>query len=183
MSEKLENFIKSNKSAFDNKEAPAGLWDKLDKQLDEHCKAQEKKIRRIKFYNFSRIAAVFIVVLAFGFLWGKYQKEEATNLENINPVFAAKEVQFSSLIADKRAELKDLKKVDPQLYQTFKNEQIKLDEEYKSLQKELLNSPNQDRIVKAMIRNLQSQIDLLNKQLNITKEVKQFKATENETAI
>jgi len=183
MSEKLENFIKRNKPAFEDHEVPKGLWDKLDKKLDEHCEAQEKRSRRIKFYNFSRIAAVFIVVLAFGFLWGKYQKEEAINLKNINPAYAAKEVQFSSLIADKRAELKDLKKVDPQLYQTFKEEQTKLDEEYKSLQKELLTSPNQDRIVKAMIRNLQSQIDLLNQQLNITKEVKQFKATENETTI
>ena len=183
MSKKIENFIKSNKLAFDNDEVPSGLWDKLDKQLDEHCKAQKKLNRRNKFYNFSRIAAVFIVVLAFGFLWGEYQKEKATKLENINPIYAAKEVQFSSLIADKRAELKDLKKVDPQLYQTFKNEQIKLEKEYKSLQNNLITSPNQDRIVKAMIRNLQSQIDLLNQQLSITKEVKQFKATENETAI
>ncbi len=183
MSEKLENFIKSKKADFDKHEVPSRLWEKLDKQLDEHCKAQEKIVFRIKFYNFSRIAAVFIVVLAFGFLWGKYQKEESTKLENINPVYAAKEVQFSSLIANKRTELKDLKKIDPQLYQTFKNEQIKLEEEYKSLQKELITSPNQDRIVKAMIRNLQSQIDLLNQQLSITKEVKQFKASENETAI
>ncbi|MBK0384378.1 hypothetical protein I5M32_15530 [Pedobacter sp. SD-b] len=183
MSGKIENFIKNNKKAFDDQEPSAGLWDKIDAQLDAHCKEQNKKIKRLKVYNFSKIAAIFIVVLAFGFLWGKYQWAEAVKLENINPAYAAKEVQFSSLIDHKRAALKDLKKIDPQLYQTFKSEQLKLEKEYKSLQKELSTSPNQDRIVKAMIRNLQSQIDLLNQQLNITKEVKQFKASQNETAI
>lgn len=183
MSEKIENFIKKNKHSFDEHEAPEGLWEKLDVALDEHCRTQVKNNRRIKIYNFSKIAAVFIFVLAFGFLWGNYQKNEANKLSNINPAYAAKEVQFSSMIEGKRMELKDLKKIDPQLYQTFKNEQTKLEDEYKSLQKALITSPNQDRIVKAMIRNLQLQIDLLNQQLNITKEVKQFKATENETAI
>jgi hypothetical protein len=34
-----------------------------------------------------------------------------------------------------------------------------------------------------MIRNLQLQIDLLNQQINISKEVKQFKKEENEQVI
>jgi hypothetical protein len=47
----------------------------------------------------------------------------------------------------------------------------------------LVSTPNQDRVVKAMIRNLQLQIDLLNQQINISNEVKQFKKQENEQAI
>ena len=35
MKEKLENFIKDNRSDFDQFEPPAGLWDRIEKQLDE----------------------------------------------------------------------------------------------------------------------------------------------------
>ena len=69
------------------------------------------------------------------------------------------------------------------MYQNFLLEQQKLENEYKFLNKQLASSPNKDRIVKAMIRNLQLQIDLLNQQINISNEVKQFKKQENEQAI
>lgn len=183
MSEPLENFIKNNKQSFDVYNAPEGLWDKLEEQLNTHQKKQQKSGNLNLFITVFKITALFIMVLSFGFLWGNYQKQQSLKLENINPAYAKKEIQFSSLIENKQEVLKSLSKVDPSLYQNFLLEQLKLENEYKFLNKQLASSPNKDRIVKAMIRNLQLQIDLLNQQINISNEVKQFKKQENEQAI
>jgi hypothetical protein len=183
MSKQLENFIKNNKQKFDAYDAPEGLWDKLDKQLDLHEKKKQKKGTLNLFITALKVAALFAIVLSCGFLWGNYQKEQSVMLENINPAYAKKEVQFSSLIESKQEVLKDLNEIDPKLYQNFKIEQEKLEQEYNFLKKQLANTPNKDRVVKAMIRNLQLQIDLLNQQINISNEVKQFKKQENEQAI
>ena len=181
MSEQLENFIKNNKKNFDVLEPSERVWTKIDERLEEECKKEKQHSKMRWIYKLGKVAAVFIMVLSIGFIWGYYKKQEATNLANINPEYAAKEVQFSSLIEDKRTELKTLKKIDATLYKTFINEQEKLEKEYNQLKKELSTTPNQDRIVKAMIQNLQAQISLLNQQLNITNEVKEIKSNQNET--
>ncbi len=183
MSEQLENFIRNNKKNFDAFDPPTELWNKLDGRLDEYCRKESKHSKMKVIYTFGKVAAVFLMVLSFGFIWGHYKKQEATSLEHISPENATKEIKFTSLIESKRAELKELKNVDPQLYKTFTKEQNKLESEYHSLKKKLLTTPNQDRVVKAMIRNLQSQISLLNQQLTITNEVKQIKSKQNETSI
>lgn len=183
MSEQIENFIKKHKNEFDVHEPAGDLWSKLDQKLDEHCQKEKKRSKMSLVFMATKIAAVFLLVLSFGFIWGYYKNEKANNLSYINPEYAAKEVRFSSMIEDKRTELKDLKNVDPALYKTFIKEQDKLEKEYASLKKELSTTPNQDKIVKAMIRNLQSQISLLNQQINITNEVKQIKSDQNETLI
>jgi hypothetical protein len=183
MSEQLENFIKNNKEKFDVYDAPEGVWDKLDEQLNLHQKKQQKSGTINLFITVFKIAALFIIVLSFGFLWGSYQKQQSLKLENINPAYAKKEIQFSSLIESKQEVLKDLSATEPKLYQSFITEQEKLEKAYNFLKNELASSPNKDRIVKAMIRNLQLQIDLLNQQINISNEVKQFKKQENEQVI
>ncbi|MBD3748351.1 MAG: hypothetical protein IE931_02540 [Sphingobacteriales bacterium] len=183
MSEQLENFIKNHKNEFDVFEPSTDLWEKLDKRLEAHQKKSKQRSKMRVIYSFGKVAAILLIVLSFGFIWGYYKQQQATNLASINPEYAAKEVQFSSLIEVKRSELKDLKSIDPNLYKTFKSEQDKLEREYQSLKKQLVTTPNQDKIVKAMIRNLQSQISLLNQQLDITKEVKQIKSKQNGQSI
>lgn len=183
MSEQLENFIKNHKNEFDVFEPSSALWEKLDERLDAHQKKSKKHSNMRLLFNFGKVAAILFIVLGFGFIWGFYKQQQATNLESINPAYAAKQVQFSSLIELKRSELKDLKSIDPNLYKAFIAEQNKLEKEYQSLKKQLTTTPNQDKIVKAMIRNLQLQISLLNQQLDITKEVKQIKSKQNGQSI
>nr|MBC7614012.1 hypothetical protein [Pseudopedobacter sp.] len=183
MSEKLENFIRNNRKEFDALEPDESLWTKLDERLEEQCIKQNQRNKIRSMFTIGKVAAVFIMVLSIGFIWGHYKTQQANSLANINPEYAAKEVRFSSLIEDKRTELKTLKKIDPALYKIFMNEQKKLDKEYTELKEKLSTTPNQDRIVKAMIRNMQAQISLLNQQLNITNEVKEIKSNQDEKSI
>ena len=79
------------------------------------------------------------------------------------------------MIELKRTELKHIEKDEPQLYREFSSEIMKMEESYKKLQKDLPASPNQEETVKAMIRNLEIQIELLNQQLTIIQQINQVK--------
>ncbi|MGN6639619.1 MAG: hypothetical protein ACTHJ8_11965, partial [Mucilaginibacter sp.] len=51
----------------------------------------------------------------------------------------------------------------------------KMDSTYKKLNRDLKTTPNQEAVLRAMIRNLQVQIEVLNQQLNIIEHYNQMK--------
>ena len=180
MSDRLEKFIHDNKKELNGFEAPEFIWDKINAGLNEHEKKESRKVKLNIFYSFMRVAAVLLLVCTAGYIFVIYQNKEALKLSNISPEYAKKEIRFASLIEMKQEEIKSFAKLEPKLYKAFVDEQNKLEIEYNELENELPNTPNQDRVVKAMIRNLQAQISLLNQQLNIIEEVKQLNSTKNE---
>lgn len=78
---------------------------------------------------------------------------------------------FAQLIVNKQAELRGLEKTNPSLYKAFVNDINDLNVSYKSLKKQLPQTQDRSRLIKAMINNLQLQIDLLNKQLIIVNQI------------
>jgi len=86
------------------------------------------------------------------------------------------------LIATQRTELKTIAKSDPQLYKEFSAEIAKMDSTYKKLNNDLATSPDQEAVLRAMIRNLQIQTEVLNQQLNVIEQFNEFKnPKKNET--
>jgi hypothetical protein len=71
--------------------------------------------------------------------------------------------------------LKLVAKFDPQLYKEFNAELVKMDANYKKLNIDLATSPNQERVLRAMIRNLQIQTEVLNQQLSVIEQFNQSK--------
>ncbi len=178
MSEALEKFIKAHQKEFDVEEPGADLWAKIESGLDLNKK--ETSVFRLKNYGFVlKIAAVLLVFVFAGILFNNYIKYNSSDLNRINPVYAKQEMQFIALIEQKQSELKILSKKDPKLYQDFEKEVSKLNRQYDQLKADLLNTPNQDKVLKAMVRNLQLQLNILNQQLNIINEINQLKTEQN----
>jgi hypothetical protein len=180
MKEKLENFIKDNRADFDQFEAPANLWDKIEKQLDERQigTSPNKILKRERVVRLSfllKLAASIIPLLFAGIWFYQYQFKQSSYLSNINPQLAQQQVYYASMIEVKRSELKRIEKEEPLLYQEFSDEIKKMDVNFQKLKKDLPASPNQEETVKAMIRNLQIQIELLNQQLEIIQQINQLK--------
>lgn len=177
MKDRLEDFVRVNKKSFDQLEPPANLWERIEKELDERhiSKNGAKKERVIRLSILYRSAAVLIPVLFAGLWFYQYQLKQAVDLSNINPQLAKQQVHYASMIELKRTELKHIEKDEPQLYREFSSEIMKMEESYKKLQKDLPASPNQEETVKAMIRNLEIQIELLNQQLTIIQQINQVK--------
>jgi len=183
MSKRLEDFIKANKEGFDEFEPGADLWSRIEKQLPpEAAKKREAKTFSLGFVL--RVAAAVIIVMGVSFLifLRSIQSAAGVDLAAINPEYAKQQVQYTSLIETKRTELKQLAKTDPQLYQEFSNEISKMDATYKKLNSDLANSPNQELVLRAMIRNLQVQTEVLNQQLSVIEQYNQMKKDQkNET--
>ncbi len=174
MSKELESFITENKLLFDDLEPSNNIWDKIEKQLDEDC-AKQNKIKQMKpWYKVLKVAIFLLVTFGVALLGVEYEKYHNQFISSINPQFAKQELQFASVIELKQSQLELVKRKNPSLYKSFAFEQEKLETEYTDLKKEIKNSPNQDRVIKAMVMNLQLQIDLLNQQLSVFKEIKKM---------
>ena len=89
---------------------------------------------------------------------------------------------YAKLIELKHEELKTLEKDEPLLYRQFSDDVQKLDSVYHSLKTQLPNNSNREQVIEAMISNLQLQIGLLNKQLDIIKQIKHSKKSAYEKA-
>ena len=180
MKEKLENFIRNNRRDFDQFEPPADLWDKIEMQLEERQigmpqKNAVKKERVVRLSFLIKLAASIIPILFAGIWFYQYQFYQSSDLSNIDPQLAKQQFHYASLIEVKRSELKRIEKEEPQLYQEFSEEIRTMDASFQKLKKDLPGSPNQEEMVKAMIRNLQIQIEVLNQQLMIIQQIKQLK--------
>ncbi|HYK75889.1 MAG TPA: hypothetical protein VEV16_02860 [Daejeonella sp.] len=175
MKENVENFIRDHKRDFDRFEPPAHLWEKIEKKLDEQQKSNPKQGKVIRLSVLFKIAASVVVILAAGLWMWQYENKQQVNLAYIDPGLAKQQAHYASLIEIKRSELKQIEKEDPQLYSEFSAEIRKMDDNYQRLKNDLPNSPNQEETVKAMIRNLQIQTQVLNQQLNIIQQINQSK--------
>jgi hypothetical protein len=89
---------------------------------------------------------------------------------------------YAKLIELKHEELKTLEKDEPLLYRQFSGDVQRLDSVYHSLKTQLPNNSNREQVIEAMISNLQLQIGLLNKQLEIIKKIKHSKKSAYEKA-
>ncbi len=179
MKDRLENFIRDNKKEFDQFDPPAALWEKIEHRLDQTNNIQQtgalKPEKVVKLSFLLKLAASVVIVMGVAF-WGyQYQKMESADLSNIDPQLAKQQVHYATLIEVKRSELKLIEKEEPQLYSEFSSEIRKMDASYQKLKSDLPGSPNQEETVKAMIRNLQIQTELLNQQLSIIQQINNVK--------
>ena len=180
MEERLESFIRGNKKDFDQSEPPAGLWARIEEELNAGPELKAERPRVVKLSFLLKMAASLAVIVAAGLLLWNYQSGQVTDLANIDPVLAKQQVHYASVIEIKRSELKRIEKEEPQLYQEFSSEIRKMDESYQRLKKDLPSSPNQEETVKAMIRNLQIQAEVLNQQLKVIKQINESKKQQND---
>jgi hypothetical protein len=181
MSKRLEDFMSSNRDEFDELEPRADIWNNIAKELDTwHEGQQAPKKREAKTFSLAfvlKVAASVIVVMGLGF--GLYLKNQKTaggvDLADINPTYAKQQVHYASVIETQRTRLKLVAKFDPQLYNEFNADLAKLDANYKKLNIDLATSPNKESVLRAMIRNLQIQTEVLNQQLSVIEQFNQSK--------
>ena len=191
--DKLERFVRDNREAFDDREPPNDLWRKIETGLDNQQPTQARtelartgrswtggfrfRSQQIGWPSLDwRVAAsIAVLLLAGSFLYVNYQYGVAHQPEVVaaSPVHAKEVVQYTRLIDDKRAELKQMTEGNPALYREFAQDLDRLENSYQSLKANLSENPNQDVLIQAMIQNLHYQINLLNEQLRVIQRINQ----------
>ncbi len=181
MSKRFEDFIKNNRGEFDEVEPSADLWSKIEQSLNLSEELPKKSVTKTFSLAFVlRVAASVILVMGIGFgVYLQSQKgqkgQKGIDLAAINPEYAKQQLHYASLVETKLTELRSVASTDPQLYKEFSAEIAKMDSTYKRLNNDLATSPNQERVLRAMIRNLQIQTEVLNQQLNVIEQFNKMK--------
>lgn len=123
--------------------------------------------------NWRVAASIIVLILAGSFLYVNHQYGVAQqpNVVAASPSYAREVVQYTRLIDNKRAELKQMTEDNPDLYREFATDLDRLEKSYESLKADLPQNPNQDVLIQAMIQNLHYQINLLNEQLRVIQRI------------
>ncbi len=187
----LERFVRDNREAFDDREPPNGLWQKVEQGLDQqsaqtdsnpnapfrqiHKQASRSTNRPIGLLDWRVAASITLLLLAGGFWYAnhRYGVTHQPEVVAASPTHAKAVVEYTRLIDGKRDELRQLTEGNPALYQEFAQDLDRLERSYQSLKAALPTNPNQEVLIQAMIQNLQLQIDLLNEQLRVIERIKQ----------
>lgn len=182
MKDRLSRFVNENREEFDELEVPIEVWNKIESRLNITKPKKALNDRVIKVGFLLKVAATIIVVASLGLFFWFHTLKPTAEVADFDADLAKQQVHYASLIELKRNEIKTFKNEDPGLYQEFSSEINEMERNYKKLQKDLNNSPNPEETVKAMIRNLQIQTEILSQQLNIIQQIKKVKQQQkNET--
>jgi hypothetical protein len=174
MSSKLEQFIKENRSEFNDERPSKNVWDEIEATLP----AQNKKAKVIPLGNvYKLMAAAAVVCIVLTSVYFVYIKEKnnagtvAQQLNNISPEDKSQLNNEFKIIQTRQQELKAATADNPELYKAFLSDLQVLDSTYQMLQKQAATTPNRDVIIKAMMQNLKLQSELLYRQLMISNEL------------
>lgn len=200
MSKGLEQFMRDNRNQFDTDEPGERVWKNLEQELTAKEKTELKQtspggiISMLGIFRWTAAAAILILagIGIYSLLNNRpgnnpvavtppTQNNQAVNdklLKAINPGYAKEVVQFTRLIEQRQNELKEIEKVNPDLYRMFVADINKLDSSYNALKKELPENPNREQLLEAMIENLRLQTEILNQQLSIINQIKASKSND-----
>lgn len=159
MGDQLEQFILNNKDSFDDQKPSTKVWNQV-----------EKKLHRPKtdFQLVWKIAAmIFMVSTIYLLIDGASVESEGPQLTD---EFIQAENYYTSLISLKRNEIR--KQLTPEEEEEFLLEVDQLDELYNELKKTYQANAANERVLNAMISNLQLRLEILNKQLEIFENLK-----------
>ncbi|WP_276091292.1 hypothetical protein [Pedobacter sp. JY14-1] len=178
MSKKLEEYIREHRKSFDADGPSDQLWSRIVNELDRE---KLKKPWRVPLWL--GIAASLTVILTAIFIYTYRDQQHKPALAGLNPTLARKEMQFASLIEEKKDSLQIYAKANPKLYRQFSADLDQLSADYDQLKNELKTSPNPRAVAGAMVKNLKLQLQVITQQLMIINEVNEYSNTNKENSI
>lgn len=180
--DRLERFVRDNRDGFDAFLPQDSLWGRIESSIPSVPSEPQQNVKRLSAnpYFDWRIAAGVLLALGVGYLFYLNKEYGVTRDPSVAlkvPAYAREFNQYNVMIDEKRSEILKLASSNPELYRDFSADLKSLEVSYQNLKSDLGNAPNQEALIRAMIENLQYQVDLLNRQLNILQRIN--KATQS----
>ncbi len=159
----LEEFIRQNRSGFEEEGPGPDIWARLEKQLPQPKKEKGRVVAMMARHWWK--AAILVALLANAGLLLKYMNTKQ-EVAVVIPEIREMETYYSARIEQKLEELKQLPATETGLDSLTMHELELRNDTYKMLEKELAANPGNERIRAAMIRYYQMKLDLLEKILD-----------------
>jgi hypothetical protein len=179
--ENLEGLFEELRDSFDQAEPEAGHRERFIARLNPGTALVKTGTKTERRWKIIAIAASLTLLLALGIGIMQRPPTMEQQLARFSPEISESQLYFASLIEEQVKEL--------QLENTPETEQLiedtllqmkKLEMNYQSLEKELLNGGNSKLILSAMITNFQTRMDLLRDVMNKINTIKNYKSYTDE---
>lgn len=169
--DKLAHFINENRTAFDDLEPSADLWDKIGAGID---KTKHKPLLRLNSWIWK--AAVLIFVFTSAWFLNDYtdgpskNKEEvilqnASNSALLNEL-ADGEAYYAVQISNKQAELEKYTREHPEIMNDLKREFRELDRDNLQLKEDLVESNANEKVIEAIMQSYRMKLQILEQVLS-----------------
>lgn len=159
MGDQFEKFIIENREAFNNEEPSEKVWSDVDKKLG---KKQSYLSIAWKIAAMLFMASTILLIVD--------RNNQLSNSPVLSDEFEQAEDYYVKLINVKKQEIKE--KLTPEEQAQFLSDIDQLDSMYLELKQTYQTNASNDRVVDAMISNLQLRLNILNKQLEILENIK-----------
>lgn len=164
--DQLEKYIRQNRHRLDRELPPENVKRNL---FNEEPKS--KWLRR-----FQLAAAVALIgVSVLGILYIQSHQNGKNNMAQLPAEIEEAEVYYASLISLKSSEIKEIAKEFPEVSADFNAELDTLDNLYGQLRMDFRKNSQEGLVADEMIRNLQLRVEVLNKQLDLLNQLKNYK--------
>ncbi|WP_190808334.1 hypothetical protein [Flagellimonas sp. S3867] len=177
----LEQLFERLQGEFNLEEPKGGHQDRFLEKLSQSKGVVTLKKQKTNWWKPLSVAASIILLCALGLKVFNGQPTLKEQVVEISPEVSKTEFYFANLIEEQVQQLKDVKSpetaklVDDTLFQLKK-----LEDNYRTLEQELVNGGNSKIILNAMITNFQTRIDLLQEVLTNIENIKNLKAYNDE---
>lgn len=159
MGDQLEKFIMDNREAFDDTAPSDKIWNKIDQRLTRKGSV---------WPTIWKVAAMLFMASTILLVVDKNTNE--TDGPILSEEFTQAEDYYVTLINQKRQAIKT--QLTPEQHEQFLVEIDQLDSMYMELKKTYQTNASNDRVMDAMINNLQLRLGILNKQLEVLQNIK-----------
>lgn len=160
MDDQIEQFVKKNRSHFDDDEPSPEVWDRIERRVG----------RQYGISFWWKVAAVCFLSSTIYFALDRNSEPPIHTAEVITE-FAQAEAYYTQIISMKKAEIASFER--DQLEEVFLNEIDKLDQMYLDLKDTYDRQNSTELVIDAMISNLQLRMEILNQQLKVLKQLKE----------
>lgn len=189
MNDRLEEFIRSNREEFNDKKPASKVWENIRSTLQEEPSGPAGIDIKVNAFSWVwKAAAVFFFLTSSWFLADKVLNggREPGSEVAVSPEyqdFLAADKYYTSLISQKKAEIEDFRLTNGNLEDEFLQDVNKLDSMYVELKKELESFQYNEKLMDAVIRNLQLRVEILNQQITLLQKIQSIKQQEGTVSI
>ena len=168
MKDQLEQFFESHRDDFDVHEPPGNLWTGVDKKL---------RPAGSRLFWAPYAVAASVAVLVGMCLWTMRQGAPKSTADDtvqvvVNPEIGEALTYYASVVENRRSELRPFGPDYPALFKDFSAELDTLHVLYNQLMVEYRATDGNEAVSQALIENLQMQVQLLGKQLQIIQNIR-----------
>jgi len=162
MGDQFEKYINSRRDQFEIDGPGDELWSKIESGLP----ANSKPTLNIWW----KIAAVLFLFSTIVLIVDRNTQRSEDQPDQLLVEFRQAEAFYSQLITQKKNELKD--NLNEELSRELLKDIENLDQSYSNLKETYKEEVNDEKLLNAMIQNLQLQLDILNQQMKIIEDSK-----------